>query len=119
MYPLYMWWAWDFKQCARGIYDTSGPFGEALEGSILARSGEKMKFVAAVVDICGDMSAWIEFSGLRTWSHKEHPCGACKCTLPQIQDPSRILSVSSDAGPWVEYSHDDYLEDVRAHKLAP
>lgn len=118
MFPLYMWWAWDFCQCARGIHDTTGPFGD-LSLKLKERAGQKMKIVLALVDICGDMSAWVEFSGLRTWSHHMHPCGSCNFTLLQIRDPSQVRCVSSDEGPWKDYTDADYLEDVKAHKIAP
>ena len=78
-----------------------------------------MKMVVALVDICGDLSAWVEFSGLRTWSHTTHPCGSCNFTLSQIKDASKVLCVSSEEGPWKDYTEADYLEDVKAHKIAP
>ena len=121
MYPCLQVLAWDLNQAARGEFAALGPFGEELDPlvhhQLLARREKGMQTILAIIDITGDWPAWCDVAGLRYWAHHTCPCPACDIKLKDMHLVNTINAITTEGGPWITYTHAEYLRDVSRHKI--
>ena len=65
--------------------------------------------VMLVLDFKSDWPAFNEAFGLRSWSHKSHPCPCC---LVDFANLLSLLGFSLYRSPYPEYTHQMYVDDV-------
>ena len=71
-----------------------------------------------VLDIMGDLPAFLSIFGLRYWSHSVHPCPMRLANQTEITSNS-AHNITVDTFPFQIYSDEDYVRDIDARKKAP
>ena len=118
--------SWDLCACAAGIFDSKNQYDELFnttnntEDIMADQAGKSMGFLVAILDLMTDWPAWTSWSGMRQWAHDLHPCPKCniKKILMHSNDSVQGVSLSIESGPWEDYTHKDYEQDLNSHLVA-
>ena len=108
LYPLMLAFAMNLE--AAGLnFEHSNPLEQGGDTEDIPRLG----FVVAAVGIDGDWPAWAKLVCVRIWCHDTWPCSFCNIKQRRI---IFLDNVTSQGGPWVEYTRFEYWEDVQKHQ---
>ena len=104
----------DLSYLALGqILTFRGVVFEHVGADSLVFNVSESSFLVAVVDVQADWPGWLLGSCQRYWQHGKYPCPCCNHT-----NFADINAITLSAGPWEDYTHDEWLRDVDSHKKA-
>ena len=81
-------------------------------------AGQDMDFILAVLDCDTDWPARTSWTGMRQWNHTYFPCPDCDIPKTLMDSPDSIKGVSLNKGPWTEYTHEQYNQNLKLHLVA-
>jgi hypothetical protein len=123
-FPLLLALAWDLNACAVGVHNSLNQYDESFttnsttERRLAQQAGTDMGIVVVTLDAMTDWPAWTSWTGMRQWNHNRSPCPKCDISKSVMYSEDSIKGVSLENGPWIDYSHEQYDQDLSSALVA-